>query len=231
MLQLVLNLKLKKKTWKSTGDPEIDILIQNIKRKNKIQTSVADGEQSTYSDTFKYSSKMNKLLSILTKIKQEQPPDKCVVFSQFTMYLDLIEPMLYKSNIEFVRYDGSMSHTERTDTLDEFENNSKVKVILVSTKAGAVALSLTAANHVFLLDPWWNPQIDRQAIDRVYRLGQKKEVYVYRFFAKDSIEEGILELQNKKSVMANNALATNGLPMQLTRLTIEEISRLLQLSY
>jgi len=123
-----------------------------------------------------------------------------------------------------------MSHTERTDTLDEFENNSKVKVILVSTKAGAVALSLTAANHVFLLDPWWNPQIDRQAIDRVYRLGQKKEVYVYRFFAKDSIEEGILELQNKKSVMANNALATNGLPMQLTRLTIAEISRLLQLS-
>ena len=137
------------------------------------------------------------------------------MFSQWTSFLDLIEPELIKNGIDFVRLDGSTR--DRGAVVEKFQDEAGPPVILSSLKAGGTGLNLTAADHVFLLDPWWNPAAEDQAADRAHRIGQTRPVTVYRLIAKDTIEEGILKLQGKKRELADIALAEGGAAGGITR--------------
>ncbi|MBA2539015.1 MAG: DEAD/DEAH box helicase [Deltaproteobacteria bacterium] len=140
---------------------------------------------------------------------------RALVFSQWTSLLDLIEPHLEASNIGFVRLDGST--VDRGKVVGEFQREGGPPVMLLSLKAGGTGLNLTAADHVFLVDPWWNPAVEDQAADRAHRIGQDKPVMVYRMVARDTVEERILELQARKRALADAALSEAGGAAAITR--------------
>ena len=126
---------------------------------------------------------------------------KSVVFSQFTSFLSLIEPVLTQANMRFLRLDGSTSQKARAAVLAEFKESPKFTILLLSLKAGGVGLNLTTAKRVFMMDPWWSFAVEAQAIDRVHRMGQEDEVKVYRFIVKNSVEERMLKVQERKKFM------------------------------
>ncbi len=148
---------------------------------------------------------------------------KALVFSQWTSMLDLIEPHLEKLGIEFLRLDGAT--TNRKDIVNGFQNAEGPPVLLASLKAGGTGLNLTAADHVFLVDPWWNPAAEDQAADRAHRIGQERPVMVYRLVARDTVEERILALQQSKRSLADAAL---GEADQATSLTRDDLLALLE---
>ena len=131
---------------------------------------------------------------------------KSVIFSQWTSVLTLLEPHLRSAGIRFARLDGSMTLAKRNDQLKLFRDSPSVTVFLVSLKAGGVGLDLSCACRVYLLDPWWNPSVEQQAVDRIHRLGQKREVTTVRVVIRGSIEENIIALQEKKSTLAKETL-------------------------
>ena len=133
--------------------------------------------------------------------------DKAVVFSQWTSFLDLLAPALTSAGIRFTRLDGKMSNQQRAASLTSFANNPSVAVFLISLKAGGVGLNLTAANRVYLMDIWWNPAAEDQAVDRVHRLGQSKAVDVVRMIVRGGVEERVKALQEKKREMTKNAMS------------------------
>ncbi|KAJ3197081.1 hypothetical protein HK101_006043, partial [Irineochytrium annulatum] len=137
-------------------------------------------------DAFIGSSKTNELMWIMDDIRMNHRNDKVIVFSQFRKMLDLCETPLREKNFLFERYDGKMSATERDEALKRFRKFHNIKVILVSLKCGALGLNLTVANRVVIMDPWWNPAVENQAIDRVHRFGQTKEVTVYKLTIKST---------------------------------------------
>lgn len=147
------------------------------------------------------SAKVVALINHLRELRRKQPTTKSVVFSQFTSFLSLIEPALARANMHFVRLDGSMSQKTRTAVLSEFRDSKKFTILLISLKAGGVGLNLTSARTVYMMDPWWSFAVEAQAIDRVHRMGQEHEVKVYRFIVKDSVEQRMLKIQDKKKLM------------------------------
>jgi len=153
------------------------------------------------------SSKVNAVLKEMLRIQRDCPDDKIVVVSQFTSFLNILQPLIKQNNFSLVRLDGTMSHFERSETVTVFQSRSKnsPNVMLMSLKAGGVGLNLTAANHLLLLDPAWNPASEWQCFDRTHRLGQKKEVTIYKYITKDSIEEKMLEIQKKKKDLISGA--------------------------
>ncbi|WVQ99319.1 hypothetical protein IAU59_006451 [Kwoniella sp. CBS 9459] len=154
------------------------------------------------------STKLRALVRKLETMRQEDPEVKALVFSQFTSFLDLIESTLTKEGVRWLRFDGSMSQAQRAATIEEFGKKSKEPLILlISLKAGGVGLNLTMANHVFMMDTWWNEAIEQQAIDRVHRLGQNKPVFVTRYIIKGTVEKRIMKIQRSKTALVNASLA------------------------
>lgn len=149
------------------------------------------------------STKIRQLLQILQK---ETPGHKVIVFSQFTSMLDLIEPFLRREGHVFTRYDGSMRNDLREASLHKLRTDKRTRVLLCSLKCGSLGLNLTAASRVVIMEPFWNPFVEEQAIDRVHRLNQTVDVTVYRLSIHDSVEERILELQEAKRKLAQAAL-------------------------
>ncbi|KAF2024792.1 hypothetical protein EK21DRAFT_104416 [Setomelanomma holmii] len=147
------------------------------------------------------SAKTQALLTHLKRIRREDKTTKSVVFSQFTSFLDLIEPALTRDHIPFLRFDGSLSQKTRAHILTEFTASAKPYVLLLSLRAGGVGLNLTCARNVFMMDPWWSFAVEAQAIDRVHRMGQEREVKVVRFVVEESIEEKMLRIQERKKFM------------------------------
>jgi DNA repair protein RAD5 len=149
------------------------------------------------------SAKTQALLTHLKSLRRapETAAAKSVVFSQFTSFLDLIEPALTRDHIPFLRFDGSMAQKARAAVLTEFASSSKPYVLLLSLRAGGVGLNLTCAERVFMMDPWWSFAVEAQAIDRVHRMGQEREVKVVRFVVRGSIEEKMLRIQERKKFM------------------------------
>jgi SNF2 family DNA or RNA helicase len=129
---------------------------------------------------------------------------KALVFSQWTSLLDRIEPLLGERRIGFVRLDGATR--DRGEVVARFQDPDGPPVFLISLKAGGTGLTLTAADHVFLVDPWWNPAVEDQAADRAHRIGQERPVLVHRLVAEDSVEERVLALQARKRALADAAL-------------------------
>jgi DNA repair protein RAD16 len=145
------------------------------------------------------STKINSLVDQLQELKHTT---KSVIFSQWTTMLDLVEIAFDRGHINYVRLDGKMSRKDRDKALHTFRTDPNVHACLFSLKAGGVGLNLVQATHVFLLDPWWNPAVEEQAINRVHRIGQNKPVVVVRFVIKNTIEQRILKLQQNKTELA-----------------------------
>ena len=170
--------------------------------------------------TAESSSKVERLLEALEEAAADG--HKALVFSQWTSLLDRIEPHLVAAGIPFTRLDGSTR--DRGGVVTRFQSDEGPPVMLVSLKAGGTGLNLTAADHVFLVDPWWNPAIEDQAADRAHRIGQTRPVMVYRMVAKDTVEEKILSLKARKRALADAALGGSDQAQAITR---EELLALL----
>lgn len=150
------------------------------------------------------SAKITALVSHLKRLRREDATIKSVVFSQFTTFLDLIEPALSRDNISFLRFDGSMPQKQRAAVLSEFASRKRGVVLLLSLRAGGVGLNLAQAKRVFMMDPWWSFAVESQAIDRVHRMGQEDPVEVCRFIVKDSVEHRMLKIQERKKFIATS---------------------------
>jgi SNF2 family DNA or RNA helicase len=127
-----------------------------------------------------------------------------LVFSQFVKHLKIISSHLEEEKIPFAYLDGSIKDRQRE--VEKFQNNPHINTFLISLKAGGLGLNLTKADYVFLLDPWWNPAAEAQAVDRAHRIGQKNKVFTYKFISKDTLEEKILHLQEAKKKLANELI-------------------------
>jgi non-specific serine/threonine protein kinase len=145
-----------------------------------------------------------------------------LIFSQFLGMLALIRERLKELDIKFEYFDGSTSAQERERAIQSFQSDETCRVFLISLKAGGVGLNLTAADYVYIVDPWWNPAVEQQAIDRTHRIGQTKNIFAYRMICKDTIEDKILQLQEKKRILAKDLIADDdGFVKSLTRADVE----------
>ncbi|XP_008438555.2 DNA repair protein RAD5B [Cucumis melo] len=171
---------------------------------------------------WKESSKVSKLLECLEQINQSGSGEKSIVFSQWTTFFDLLEIPLKRKRIGFFRFDGKLSQKHRERVLKEFSESKEIKVMLISLKAGGVGLNLTAASNVFIMDPWWNPAVEEQAIMRIHRIGQKRTVRVRRFIVKDTVEERMQQVQARKQRMISGALTNE----EVRTARIEELKML-----
>ena len=159
------------------------------------------------SNDIRSSTKLEALVEHLNQLRYDDPTFKGVIFSQFTSFLDFVEVVLKRNHHPFVRLDGTTTQKDREAVLKEFSNSPKRILILISLRAGGVGLNLVAANHVWLLDCWWNASTEDQAVDRVHRLGQTRQVYVHRFLIDESIEDRVLAIQARKTALVGAALA------------------------
>jgi len=144
------------------------------------------------------SAKIDLLMSRLSEVVEEG--HKALVFSQFTSLLAIVRERLEIAGIEYEYLDGATR--DRQAHVERFQNDASCPLFLISLKAGGLGLNLTAAEYVFLLDPWWNPAVEAQAIDRAHRIGQTQQVFAYRLIARDTVEEKVLQLQNTKRDLA-----------------------------
>lgn len=161
-------------------------------------------------DGFVPSAKFEKTVALMKDIFEKHPDEKILVFSQFTATFDLLRILLKHERIPFLRYDGSMSIDAKNATVKDFYQGS-TKVMLLSLRAGNVGLTLTCASHVIILDPFWNPFVEEQAMDRAYRIGQQREVYVHRILIEGTVESRIMDLQDQKKDVIGAALDEKGM--------------------
>jgi len=159
------------------------------------------------------SAKLEVLLELVEEIVAEG--HKALVFSQWTSLLDLVEPPLRAAGIDFARLDGSTR--DRGGVVARFQDAAGPPLLLISLTAGGLGLNLTAADHVVILDPWWNPAVEDQAASRAHRIGQERPVMVYRIVAEDTVEERVLALQRRKQELAAVALGDAGAAASITR--------------
>ena len=158
----------------------------------------------------------------MREIQENTGNHKLLVFSQFTEMLQLIKERLEQEKISYAYLDGSTPAKNRSAAVDSFQNDPAIKVFLISLKAGGVGLNLTAADYIYLVDPWWNPAVEQQAIDRTHRIGQKNKIFAYKMICKNSIEEKILQLQQRKKQIANELVTEDaGFIKKLSREDIE----------
>ncbi len=150
-----------------------------------------------------------KIQEIVSHITDKTANHKLLIFSQFTSMLALLKTELEQLNIDYEYLDGKSNTKQRENSVQRFQNDPDLRVFLISLKAGGTGLNLTAADYVYILDPWWNPAVENQAIDRIYRIGQDKKVFAYRMICKDTVEEKILDLQAKKKKIATDIIRTD----------------------
>lgn len=170
------------------------------------------------------SSKLEQCMEIIKEAVKSG--HKILLFSGYTSMFKIIEKELNNEQIKYLKLTGSTKVDERIKMVDEFNQNPEIQVFLISLKAGGTGLNLTGADMVIHYDPWWNLSTENQATDRAYRIGQKNNVQVYKLITKNSIEEKIYELQEKKSKLADNMLATN--TVFVNKLTKDDILKLFE---
>ncbi|KAJ5273003.1 hypothetical protein N7478_008128 [Penicillium angulare] len=171
------------------------------------------------------SAKIDKCIEILEANEARGAGEKTIVFSQFTSLLDLLEIPMNRRGWAYVRFDGTMNIHDRNASVAAFTDDPDCKVMIVSLKAGNAGLNLVAASHVILFDPFWNPYVEDQAIDRAHRIGQTKDVFVHRLLIEGTVEDRIVELQEKKRELIGGALDEGG-TMNVSRLDTRELAYL-----
>ncbi len=173
-------------------------------------------------ETDRYPNHSIKLDELSREISENIGNHKALIFSQFLGMLALIKAKLIELDIPFAYFDGSTTAVDREKAIREFQDNDSCRVFLISLKAGGVGLNLTAADYVYIVDPWWNPAVEQQAIDRTHRIGQTKNIFAYRMICKDSIEDKILLLQDRKRLLAKDLIADDdGFVKSLSREDVE----------
>jgi SNF2 family DNA or RNA helicase len=165
--------------------------------------------------------KLDTLLAQIIELRNEG--HKCIVFSQFTKMLAIVRGNLDKADIPFEYLDGKT--VDRKSKVNRFQSDPDCSVFLISLKAGGLGLNLTAAEYVFILDPWWNPAAEAQAIDRTHRIGQTKPVFAYKLICKNTVEEKVLELQRRKRHLADSIISSD--ESLLKGITVEDLKLLL----
>jgi SNF2 family DNA or RNA helicase len=164
------------------------------------------------------SAKLEMLLPQLEQVMEEE--HKVLVFSQFTSFLAILREQLDKQKTPYAYLDGQTR--DRGTVVNQFQTDPGCTLFLISLKAGGLGLNLTAAEYVYLLDPWWNPAVEAQAIDRTHRIGQTRKVFAYRIIARDTVEEKVLELQQTKRDLADAIInADNSLIRNLAKEDLE----------
>ena len=167
------------------------------------------------------SGKFDEIMRMLENVVAEK--HKVLVFSSFVKHLELIRNRIEKEGWKYSILTGET--TERGSVIKQFQDDSENRIFLISIRAGGVGLNLTSADYVFIVDPWWNPAVENQAISRAHRIGQNKHVFAYRFITRGSIEEKIQQLQNRKSSLADKFINSNN---PLKELSKEEVLNLLR---
>jgi superfamily II DNA or RNA helicase len=163
-----------------------------------------------------------KLEELGREITENISNHKALVFSQFLGMLGLIREKLKELGVDHEYFDGSTSAVDREKAIQRFQKDENCRVFLISLKAGGVGLNLTAADYVYIVDPWWNPAVEQQAIDRTHRIGQTKNILAYRMICKDTIEDKILQLQEKKRLLAKDLITDDeGFVKSLSRSDVE----------
>lgn len=175
-------------------------------------------------DNWEDSAKLTKVIELLREFQETD--EKTIIFSQWTALLDLIECKIkYNLGFRYRRYTGDMSRNQRDEAVLDFTENPRTKIMLVSLKAGNSGLNLTVASRVIVCDPFWNPYIEMQAVDRAHRIGQQREVKVHRILVKETVEDRILALQEQKRNLVEAAL-DEGSSRNLARLSTRELGYL-----
>lgn len=198
----------------------VPITAQGLETSRLPSDNIKQGPKEDLKTTKSYNgphTKTKALLDDLEVMRQDsqaylekgEPPLKCIIFSEFTSHLDLIERALTDHNHTFVRIDGTMSLSRRRKVLDALASDPSVTILLASIKAAGQGLNLTAASRAFIMEPMWNPAAEQQAVDRIYRLGQTREVFIKRYQMEDSIEMKIMEIQRKKQALADISMERN----------------------
>lgn len=176
------------------------VLLQGLTQLRQIANHPKMVDKDYKGDSGKMEDVTHMLSSIISK------GHKVLIFSQFVKHLSLMKDYMERSRIKYAYLDGSTKDREKQVRL--FQDNDNIPVFLISLKAGGLGLNLTAADYVFLLDPWWNPAIEQQAVDRAHRIGQKQQVFTYKFITKNTVEEKILALQERKVNLARDLIST-----------------------
>ncbi len=158
-------------------------------------------------DDNNYTETAAKVTELTEQLKQIKGSNKALIFSQFIGMLSLIKKSFDENDINYAYFDGSTSTKDRQKMIEKFQTDPDCHTFLISLRAGGVGLNLTAADYVYLVDPWWNPAIEQQAIDRTHRIGQDKNIFAYRMICKDTIEEKILKLQEKKKSLVKDIIS------------------------
>jgi non-specific serine/threonine protein kinase len=163
-----------------------------------------------------------KIDELVREIKENTGIHKLLIFSQFTEMLQHIKTAFEENDISHCYLDGSTSLNKRKDEVTRFQEDDSIKAFLISLKAGGVGLNLTVADYVYLVDPWWNPAAEQQAIDRAHRIGQTRKVFAYKMICKDTVEEKILQLQERKKMLADDLIQEDsGFVKNLSRDDVE----------
>ncbi len=177
-------------------------------------------------NNFQSSTKMEALMQELHRMQQADLGSKAIVFSQFVNMLDLLKYRLERGGFRCLQLLGHMSVDQRDDIISQFKQDPGIKVLLISLKAGGVALNLTVASHIFIMDPWWNGSAELQAIDRTHRIGQHRPIFATRFIIENTIEERILKLQEKKQLVIDGTIGGDSASM--AKLTVDDMRFLFQ---
>jgi superfamily II DNA or RNA helicase len=175
------------------------MVLQGLTRLRQLANHPQLVDETYESDSGKFQDVLHKLETAISE------NHKILVFSQFVKHLELFRRYLNKKHIRYAYLDGSTR--DRQTQVEEFQSDDSIKLFLISLKAGGLGLNLTAADYVFILDPWWNPAIEAQAIDRAHRIGQDRTVFTYKFITKNSVEEKILALQRSKRQLADDLIS------------------------
>ncbi|KAM7256149.1 hypothetical protein ACFE04_011890 [Oxalis oulophora] len=191
-------------SWKTPTSGLCPVCRKTVYRQELITAPTTSRFQVDVKNNWVESSKVAILLQELENLRSSG--SKSIIFSQWTAFLDLLQIPLARSNIPFLRLDGTLNQQQREKVLKQFSEDSTILVLLMSLKAGGVGINLTAACNAFVMDPWWNPAVEEQAVMRIHRIGQTKRVMIKRFIVKGTVEERMEAVQARKQRMISGAL-------------------------
>ncbi|OWM68962.1 DNA repair protein RAD5A isoform X2 [Punica granatum] len=191
-------------SWRNSNSGLCPVCRKIISRQDLITAPTESRFQIDIEKNWVESSKVAVLLHELDNLRSLG--SKSIVFSQWTAFLDLLQIPLSRNKIPFLRLDGSLNQQQRENLIRQFSEDSDIPVLLMSLKAGGVGINLTAASNAFVMDPWWNPAVEEQAVMRIHRIGQTKRVMIKRFIVKGTVEERMEALQARKQRLISGAL-------------------------
>ncbi|XP_074312449.1 DNA repair protein RAD5A [Silene latifolia] len=191
-------------SWRNAASGLCPVCRKSVSRQELITAPTDSRFQVDVQKNWVESTKVSSLLSELENLRPSG--SKSIVFSQWTAFLDLLEIPFARNNISFLRLDGTLNQQQRERVIKRFSEENDIMVLLMSLKAGGVGINLTAASNAFVLDPWWNPAVEEQAVMRIHRIGQTKAVSIKRFIIKGTVEERMEAVQARKQRLISGAL-------------------------